>query len=184
MHDPVIESSGETSSAKCQLHAVLVRVFETGVLITGESGTGKSECALELVTKGHRLCADDAVEIVAANDSLVGKAPALTRNLLEVRGLGIINVPEIFGEQAVCDESRIDLCIELSDAVEDAPLENASLDWLVAGVVIPKYVLPISPGGNMATLVETAVRLHRSPGSNTTAELLVAEHARLVHPLQ
>ncbi|MEO8042250.1 MAG: hypothetical protein ABI646_06565 [Acidobacteriota bacterium] len=180
MHDPVIDPSRETSSAKRQLHAVLVRVFDTGVLLIGESGIGKSECALDLVTRGHRLCADDAVEIFAKHDLLIGKAPSLTRHLLEIRGLGIINVAEIFGEQAVCDEWEVDMCVELRRSVEATPLENAARSYEIVGVVIPKYVLPVSSGRNLATLVETAVRLHRHEGSSKTAELLIEEHTRLV----
>jgi HPr kinase/phosphorylase len=166
------------------LHAVLVRVFDTGVLLIGDSGTGKSECALELVTRGHRLSADDAVEIYAREDSLIGKAPAITRNLLEVRGLGIINVRELFGEGAVCSESRIDLCIELRRSVEDAPLENEPPVLTIAGIVVPKYFLPASSGNNLATLVETAVRMHCSAAGRRTADALVEEHARLVRGVQ
>jgi HPr kinase/phosphorylase len=183
MQDPVIESSGETTSAKCQLHAVLVRVFDTGVLLIGESGIGKSECALDLVTRGHQLCADDAVEISATGDLLIGKPPGLTRQLLEIRGLGIINVPEIFGEHAVCEETVVDMCIELRRSVAATPLENAARAHEIAGLVIPKYVLPVSSGRNLATLVETAVRLHRHEGSSKTAELLIEAHAKLVHPV-
>jgi HPr kinase/phosphorylase len=183
MHDPAIESGEELSSAKCQLHAVLVRVFDTGVLLIGESGIGKSECALELITKGHRLCADDAVELFASGERLIGKPPLLTRHLLEIRGLGIINVSEVFGEQAVCDETPVDICIELKRSVEPTPLEHAAREHEVAGVVMPKYVLPVSAGGNLATLVETAVRLHTNGGSSKTSERLVEAHARLMQPV-
>src|SRR5687767_7156875 len=94
-----------------QIHGVLVRVLGTGVLLAGESGIGKSECALDLVTKGHSLVADDVVRIVFDGDSLIGTAPELTFELLEIRGLGIINVRELFGEKAVIPSCSIDLCV-------------------------------------------------------------------------
>ncbi len=184
MHDSETEPIAEATSARYQLHAVLVRVFDTGVLLIGESGIGKSECALDLITRGHQLCADDAVEVFARDGLLFGQAPDITRHLLEIRGLGLINVPEIFGEQAVRDGSVIELCVELRRTVEAAPLENAANDYAVAGGVIPKYVLPVSSGRNLATLVETAVRLHRNGGNAKAAELLIEEHARLLDPIQ
>ncbi len=181
MQDPVIESSEESSSAKCRVHGVLAQVFDAGVLLIGESRTGKSECALELISRGHRLCADDAVDLFARGDVLIGKAPDLTRNLLEIRGLGIVNVREVFGLQAACDETTVDICVELRRSVETSPLETAMRSHEIAGVVIPKYVLPASSSGNHATLVETAVRLHRNERSSRTADLLVEEHSKLVH---
>ncbi|MEP7148266.1 MAG: hypothetical protein ABI857_05225 [Acidobacteriota bacterium] len=184
MHDPETESIAEASSATYQLHAVLVRVFETGVLLIGESGIGKSECALDLITRGHQLCADDAVEVFAIEGLLFGRAPDITRHLLEIRGLGIINVPEIFGEQAVRDASEIELCIELGRTVEASPLENAASDYAVAGGVIPKYVLPVSSGRNLTTLIETAVRLHHNGGNGNAAELLIEEHTRMLDPIR
>src|SRR5829696_6861107 len=109
MQDEIlIEPNTGPGLAKCQLHAVLVRIFDTGVLLVGESGIGKSECALELITRGHRFIADDAVEVYALNDRLLGKAPRLTNHLLEIRGLGIINVPEVFGDTAIFEESSVD----------------------------------------------------------------------------
>ena len=187
MHDePVMESEPATRPAKCQLHAVLVRVFDTGVLLVGESGIGKSECALDLITRGHRLVADDAVEILAEERKMVGKAPGLTRHLLEIRGLGFINVPEIFGEEAVCDESEVDVCIELRKWTESEPnpLGDAAAEYPIAGGSIPRLVLPVSSGRNLATLVETAVRLFRNGGSGKTAESLIDRHAKLLDSVQ
>lgn len=186
MHDcPVSESQAEARSAKCQLHGVLVRVFDTGVLLLGESGIGKSECALDLVTKGHRFVADDAVEIIFEEGKLAGKAPDLTRDLLEIRGLGIINVRDVFGEQVVCDESEIDLCIELQKWAEVERIGNVVYESQIAGRRVPRFVLPVSSGRNLATLVETAVRLHRSSETGANAgELLIEKHARLLNPIQ
>jgi hypothetical protein len=132
--DPVIEPNAGAGSARCQLHAVLVRILDTGVLLLGESGVGKSECALDLITRGHQLIADDAVEILAVGGSLLGKAPRLTSHLLEIRGLGIINVLEVFGENSICDESMVDLCIELKRFVEARPLEDVVSEFEVAGL--------------------------------------------------
>ncbi len=178
--DHLIEPCAGIGSAKCQLHAVLVRIFETGVLILGDSGIGKSECALELITRGHRLVADDAVEVFTVKDRLVGKAPQLTARLLEIRGLGIINLPEVFGKAAFLEESEIDLCIELRKFIESKPLEDVVSEYDLAGSKLPKFALPVSPGRNLATLVETAVRLHRIGGTFKTSELLIAEHERLL----
>ncbi len=187
MHDDsVIESQPATTSGKSQLHAVLVRVFDTGVLLIGESGIGKSECALDLIARGHRLVADDAVEIHVVNKTIVGKAPGLTSHLIEIRGLGIINVPEIFGEQAVCDESEVDICIELRKwtDVESNPLGEAASEYPIAGGTRPKLVLPVSSGRNLATLVETAVRLYRNGGSGKTAKSLIDRHTKLLDSVQ
>src|SRR5687768_18351487 len=103
MHDnPKGEPAAPGTEAQLRLHGVLVRVLDTGILLIGESGIGKSECALDLVTKGHPLVADDVVEVFVDSDRLFGRAPALTYELLEIRGLGIINVRELFGADAIC----------------------------------------------------------------------------------
>jgi len=181
MHDNLLTETHATDlPATSQLHAVLVRVFDTGVLLIGESGIGKSECALELITRGHRLIADDSVRAFAVGEKLVGKAPEVTRHLLEIRGLGIINVPEVFGETAVFEESAIDLCIELKRSIEMKPLEDAAFEYQIAGLKLPKFVLPVSPGRNLATLVETAVRLHCIGGTFRNSELLIEEHTKLL----
>ena len=182
--DRLIELHGGPGSPKCQLHAVLVRIFDTGVLLIGESGIGKSECALDLITRGHRLIADDAVAVFSADEQrLVGTAPPLTKRLLEIRGLGIINVPEVFGDAAFLEESTIDLCIELRRQVEPRPLEDVVSNYELAGSKLPKFVLPVSTGRNLATLVETAVRLHRIGGTSKASELLIEEHRKLLRPL-
>jgi len=176
--DPLIEPAAAGRFTKCQLHAVLVRIFDTGVLLIGESAIGKSECALDLITKGHRLIADDAVEILVLNKTLLGRAPQLTRNLLEIRGLGIINVPEVFGEGAIAEESTIDLCVELKKWIDAEPLEDVVSQYGLAGSILPKFILPVTPSRNLATLVETAVRVHRIGGTFKASDLLIEEHAR------
>jgi HPr kinase/phosphorylase len=181
MHDnSLIETRTGDDPLTSQLHAVLVRVFDTGVLLIGDSGIGKSECALELIAKGHQLIADDSVRAVANGETLIGKAPALTRHLLEIRGLGIINVPEVFGDTSVVEESVIDLCIEFRRSIEMKPLEDVAFEFEIAGLKVPRFVLPVSPGRNLATLVETAVRLHRIGGTFRNSELLIENHAKLL----
>lgn len=181
---PLIESQTSGRPAKCQLHAVLVQVFEIGVLIIGESGIGKSECALELITRGHRLAADDVVEIVQSSNGIYGRAPGLTRHLLEIRGLGILSVPEIFGEQAACAESPIDLCIELRKRVEAEPLTDPISSYDIANVSVPKFTLPVSRGRDVATLVETAVRIYQKGTVGQAAQRLVEEHTKLLDSVQ
>jgi len=174
----------KVSSARIQLHGVLVRVLDKGVLIVGESGIGKSECALELVTKGHQLVADDVVEVIVAADNLSGRAPALTFELLEIRGLGIINVRELFGDRAACVDSVIDFCIELRKWAEVERIENVVSEHQIAGHSIPKYILPVSSGRNLSTLVEVAARLFRSreTGSDAT-KVLLEKHEALLNPM-
>jgi len=171
--------SDETRPTSVQLHGVLVRVLDTGVLLTGESGIGKSEAALDLIVRGHKLVADDAVRISVVGESLVGTPPDLTRDLLEIHGLGIINVREVFGEAAVCDESEIDLSIELLSGGDPA-VSDEDLQHEILSRSIPKFVLPISSGRNVATLIETAVRIHRNRGGSTTADLLFEKHRALL----
>ena len=176
-----LESHNKIWSTPLRLHGVLVRVLETGILLIGESGIGKSECALDLVTKGHPLVADDVVEVFVDSESLVGRAPSLTFELLEIRGLGIINVRELFGAEAICSESRIDLCVELHKWVEVERIGNVVYDYQIRDRAIPKFVLPVSPGRNLATLVETAARLHACRGKGSDAgRTLVEKHAALL----
>ena len=154
-----------------------------GVLLRGPSGVGKSETALELVTRGHRLVADDVVEVSlgapGASGSegwLVGSAPELIRHFMEIRGIGLFRVPELFGERAVLDRARIELVCRLEHWREDAAYDRTGHDRPteeLEGVVLPALVLPVRPSGNMATLVEVAVRehLHRGLGGSAAEQL-------------
>ena len=177
--DPSTETARRLN---CQLHAVLVRVFDTGVVIIGDSGIGKSECALDLVTRGHCLVADDAVEIYNDGDKITGAAPKLTRHLLEIRGLGVIDVERIFGAASVCDESTVDLCVELRKLTGVERLENVVSEYSIGGGQIAKFMLPVSSGRNLATLVETAVRLYRNGEMGSTAKRLIDDHTKLMNP--
>ncbi|HOB35323.1 MAG: HPr(Ser) kinase/phosphatase [Firmicutes bacterium] len=148
------------------LHGVLVDLFGTGVLITGPSGIGKSETALELIQKGHRLIADDAVEIRRpSEDILVGTCPPVLANLLELRGVGIIDVTKLFGAGAVRPDKRVELIIRLQPWQEGEPYDRLGFDseyQEVLGVKVPMLTVPVAPGRNLAMLVETAAANFRA----------------------
>jgi HPr kinase/phosphorylase len=168
-----------------QAHGALIDVLDVGVLLLGKSGVGKSECALELVTHGHRLVADDLVRIRNENGVLFGCAPERIRHYIEIRGIGLLYVPELYGEDSVRAEARIDLLVRLEVWRPGADYERIGIERPreeLAGVSIPVLVLPVRPARNMATLVEVAVRDHlrRQAGSNAAERLdarLRAEHA-------
>ena len=133
-----------------------------GVLLLGASGIGKSECALELVSRGHRLVADDVVCVSrTADDRLLGRAPALIRHFMEIRGIGLLYIPELFGPEAVREECEIHLVCRLERWREDASYERVGHERPteeILGVGRPALLLPVRPAGNMATLVEVAAR--------------------------
>ena len=159
------------------VHGVLVDVYGEGVLITGESGIGKSEAALELVKRGHRLVTDDAVEIRKVSDeTLVGSAPDVPKHLIELRGIGIVDVKALFGAASVKDTQSIDMVIRLEDWDKDKEydrlgLEEEYTEYLGNKVVC--YTLPIRPGRNLAVICETAAVNHRQKkmGYNAAQEL-------------
>lgn len=159
------------------VHGVMLEVSGVGVLLLGPSGAGKSECALELVLKGHRLIADDAVDITREGlGGLVARPGAVLRYHMELRGLGIIDIKELFGISATGSEQRLDLAVKLErwqpeDDHERLGVEHASVEFL--GVRIPLVRMPVAPGRNVATLVEVAVRVHllRERGLHPSKEL-------------
>jgi Hpr(Ser) kinase/phosphatase len=142
------------------IHGVLVDVYGVGMLITGGSGIGKSETALELVKRGHRLVADDAVEIRQTSDGqLHGTAPELIRHLLEIRGLGIINVMTLFGAGAVRTQKRIGLVIKLENWQQDKQYDRLGLDEETTRIIdtdVPLVTIPVRPGRNLAVIIEVA----------------------------
>ena len=167
------------------LHGVLVGIFGIGVLMLGASGIGKSECALDLIARGHNLISDDAIIIKRIGDKLQGTAPALTREHLEIRGLGIINVRDLFGAAAIGKQRKqIDLCVELKKWNEVEEIERLGLDAkkeIIFGAEIPKFILPVSSGRNLSTLIETAVRMHLLKAAGyDAAQNLVEKHAKLL----
>src|SRR5690606_11044580 len=142
------------------IHGVLVDVYGVGILITGGSGIGKSETALELVKRGHRLIADDAVEIrQTADGRLIGTAPDLIRHLLEIRGLGIINVMTLFGAGAVRDHKKISLVIRLEAWKANRQYDRLGLDEeriQIIDATLPQLTIPVRPGRNLAVIIEVA----------------------------
>jgi HPr kinase/phosphorylase len=150
-------------TASISLHGVLMDVLGMGVLIAGDSGLGKSELALELISRGHGLVADDVVDFSRVGPQTVeGRCPGLLRNMLEVRGLGMLDIRTIFGETAVRRRMRLKLIVQLvrrgapEGEVERLPLEAQTQD--VLGVPIRKVVIPVAAGRNLAVLTEAAVR--------------------------
>jgi HPr kinase/phosphorylase len=156
-----------------QAHGALVEVLDTGVLLLGQSGIGKSECALELITRGHRLVADDVVLLERdARGRVVGSAPELIRHHMEIRGIGIFYVPELFGPDSVRAEVEVDLTCRLERWREEAEYERVGLARAteqIAEVPVPVLLLPARPAGSMATVVELAVRDHRQRMSGERA---------------
>lgn len=150
------------SASPIQVHGALVDVLGVGVLLRGKSGVGKSETALELVTRGHKLVADDVVRLrVDADGRLWGWGPELIRHHVEIRGIGILDVPDLFGTDAVIGEAPVDLDCQLEEwrkmkSYERVGIERPTVE--LAGVAIPSLTLPVRP--HMATLVEVAVRDH------------------------
>ncbi|OIU69596.1 HPr(Ser) kinase/phosphatase [Rossellomorea aquimaris] len=142
------------------VHGVLVDIYGVGVLITGKSGVGKSETALELVKRGHRLVADDCVEIRQEDtDTLIGTSPDLIEHLLEIRGLGIINVMTLFGAGAVRNYKRITLCINLELWDQKKQYDRLGLEEEKMKIIdtdITKYTVPVRPGRNLAVIIEVA----------------------------
>ena len=159
------------------IHGVLVDVYGVGVLIMGESGIGKSEAALELIKRGHRLVSDDVVELRKVSDvTLVGSAPDITRHFIELRGIGIVDVRRIFGMGAIKDTERIDLIINLEPWVEGKMYDRLGLDNQyndILGLSIPSLTVPVRPGRNLAVIIEVAAMNHRhkSMGYNAAKEL-------------
>lgn len=179
----------EKLTEKTSLHAVFVDVFGVGILLMGSSGIGKSECALELVMKGHRLVADDIVYIQKkAPDSLYGFSSELTKYHMEIRGLGIINIKDLFGVASVRDQKIIELCIQLVAWRSKEEYERLGVDeqtYECLGVKIPLLRLPVSAGRSLTSVIEVAARNQllkvkgvysaREFQANLTKELLVPD---------
>jgi HPr kinase/phosphorylase len=184
---------GRRDGAESQVHAALVEVLGVGVLLRGASGVGKSECALELVRRGHRLVSDDVVRLrvtkAAEEDAarvlhdpdaapgeakhiLLGWGPVLIRHYIEIRGIGLLYVPDLYGRESVLDEARVELICQLEQWQEGAEYERIGLSRpreVMAGVPIPALTLPVHPARNIATLVEVGVRDHLQRGRGVNA---------------
>ena len=159
------------------IHGVLLDVFGEGVLIMGESGIGKSEAALELIKRGHRLVTDDVVEIrKVSDDTLIGSAPDITRHFIELRGIGIVDVKTLFGVEAVKEKQNIDLVIKLEDWKKENEYDRLGLEkeyTEILGNQVVCHSLPIRPGRNLAVICESAAVNHRQKkmGYNAAQEL-------------
>lgn len=164
----------DSSSPDTAIHGVLLSVFGTGVLITGESGTGKSDCALELLSRGHKLITDDVVEITRSENILAGKAPACFTGLLHVRGLGIVDVRQIFGANCIEPAIEIVLCVDLDDDDHPKNIECHEPSLEILGLEVPRFVVPVGRGRNLPLLVETAVKLHLSGGVKAEEMIMTA----------
>ena len=162
---------------RISMHGVLVEVYGEGILILGESGVGKSETALELVKRGHRLIADDLVEIRRVSDTtLLGAAPENIRHLIEIRGIGIVDVKHLFGMGAVKMQENINLVIKLELWKEGKMYDRLGLEdhyTDILGISVPSLVIPVRPGRNLAIIVEVAAMNHRQKkmGYNAAKEL-------------
>ena len=159
-------------------HGVLIEIYGEGVFITGESGVGKSETAIELVKRGHRLVADDAVEIrKVSNDSLMGRSPDNIRHFLELRGIGIINARRLFGIGAVKNTEKIELVVEMELWNPEKIYDRMGVDTQyvsILGVKVPSLTIPVKPGRNLAVILEVAAMNNRQKkmGYNAATELL------------
>ena len=166
-------------------HGVLLDIYGLGVLIEGSSGIGKSECALDLIARGHRLVADDVVEVRRIGaEKLMGTAPELLREHLEIRGLGIMNIRDLFGVSAISSTMTLDLSIKLERWDEGGHVDRLGIDAQaieILGVDVPRLVIPVSPGRNLSTLVETAVRVQllRVRGYNAARDF-VERHNKIL----
>ena len=166
------------------IHGVLVEIYGEGVLLLGDSGIGKSETALELIKRGHRLIADDAVDIIRIQDTLLGTAPELIRYYMELRGIGIINVRQIYGVGAVKPEGNIDLVVKMEPWDDDKRYDRLGVDEeteTVLGVELPCVTVPVRPGRNLAVIMELAAMNNRQKkmGFNAADTLVEAHDAAI-----
>ena len=158
-------------------HGVLMNIYGQGVLIIGDSGIGKSETAIELLKRGHRLVADDAVEIRRVSTSLVGAAPEIIRHYIEIRGIGLIDVQQLFGMGAVQFETELDLVIQLEQWVEGKFYDRLGLGeekYTILDISLPVVTVPVRPGRNLAGIVEIATMKNRQMkyGDNTARDFI------------
>jgi HPr kinase/phosphorylase len=152
-------------SERIRVHATLVNIYGEGVLIVGKSGIGKSELAIELIKNNHQFIGDDAIDLIKIDGSFIGRSAPITRNFLEVRGLGIINVQQTFGIQSLLKETKVNFVVELVKLEDvrstiDRLGSNYSTYELKNGT-IPKVQIPVSSGKNIASIVETAVNIYK-----------------------
>jgi HPr kinase/phosphorylase len=181
----LIHSLQKYLTPRVTVHGVLVEIYGEGILLMGDSGIGKSETALELIKRGHRLIADDAVEIRrVSRHSLIGSAPELIRYYMELRGIGVVNVKHLFGMGAVKPQSNVDLVIMMEPWDNTKAYDRLGLTdetETILGLELPRVTIPVRPGRNLAVILELAAMNNRQKkmGFNA-AEMLAAEHDMLV----
>jgi len=161
--DALMEYLEEKLAPRLTLHGVFLDVYGVGVLLLGESGVGKSECALDLVVRGHRLVSDDAVEFRRRGGVLNGHGPDMTKYHMELRGLGIINIKDLFGVASVRERKDLDVVIRLDHWQEGKDYERLGLDeksYDILGVKVPYIEMPVAPGRYLSVLIEVAARNH------------------------
>jgi HPr kinase/phosphorylase len=172
-------------AARGTIHGVLLDILGLGVLVIGESGIGKSECALDLIVRGHRLVADDAVELrCLAQSSVLGSCPELTRHHMEIRGLGLINVRDLFGVASTRTSKRVELVVQLERWETGREYDRLGVDdnyYELLGIRIPMIRMPVAPGRNVAILVEVAARnqLLRVRGDHAARRLVERANQQL-----
>ena len=182
----IIRYLNEQLAPRKTRHGVLSEIYGEGILIMGESGVGKSEAAIELVKRGHRLVADDAVEIKKISDqTLIGSSPEIIRHFVEVRGIGIIDVKEIFGMGAIKDEQQIDMVIHLEPWEKGKQYDRLGMvdEYTnIMGINVPSLTIPVKLGRNIAVIVEVAAMNNRQKkmGYNAAVEL----NNRLMHQME
>jgi len=174
----------EQLAPQMTIHGVLLEMYGVGVLLLGDSGIGKSECALDLIARGHRLVSDDSVLLKKVGSHIDGESPDLTREHLEIRGIGIVNVRELFGVSSVGERIKVELVVELRKWELAGEIDRLGIDPLeteLFDIPIPKHILPVSPGRNLSVLVETAVRLflYKRGGGNGIESMIDAHAAKV-----
>ncbi len=180
----VIEYLNMALAPQITRHGVLVNVYGQGVLMLGESGVGKSETAIELLKRGHQLVADDAVEIRRINNMLIGTAPEIIRHYVEIRGVGIIDIQQLFGMGAVQFEKEIDLIIQLEQWEDGKFYDRLGLGedmYTLLGVDLPIVTIPVRPGRNLAGIVEIATMKNRQMryGQNSSRDFMTQFDAKM-----
>jgi HPr kinase/phosphorylase len=174
---------GRLFAETATVHGVLMDVLGTGVVLLGRSGIGKSECALDLILRGHRIVADDIIHLEKRGPiTVLGSGSDLTRHNMEIRGLGIISIRDLFGLSAITDTKKLELVIEIEEWDPDKEYDRLGLEdrrTVFLGVSLPTLLIPVSPGRSLATIVEVAVRNHilKTQGVNSARDL-VDQHAR------
>jgi len=170
---------GKDISTQVIIPGGLLQMFGLGVLIIGDSGIGKSECALELISRGHLFVSDDVTCFVKeGSEELLGSAPEFSRNFMEIRGLGIINIKEIFSIKSLCSQTKVDLVIKLKRWEKGKEYDRLGLefpdDYEILGQKVSQIIIPVAPGRNIATLIEVACKVYlcRQNGYHAPKELI------------